>query len=121
MFNQVLANSRYDLPNPVVDRYFELAFDYAVGYLRDGDASRAGALDPVGELNLTLSKKVRRRAMSDHTADHPEVLEEMADAFFSFPEGALEYWPQVEDPQFAQGISLTVGAAGKTLPAPPAV
>jgi hypothetical protein len=40
IFEQVLANSRFDLPDPLVDRYFELAFDYAVGYLRDRSAPR---------------------------------------------------------------------------------
>lgn len=115
VFGQVLSSSRFDLPNDVVDRYFEFAFDYLVGYLRDRAASPAAELDPIGELNLRLAKKVRRRAMSDHTAEHPDVLEEMADAFFSFPQRPLEYWPQVEDPQFTRGISATVGAAGKTL------
>jgi hypothetical protein len=119
VFSQLLANSRFDLPNPVVDRYFEYAFDYIVGYLRDGGSARAAQLDPVGELNLRLAKKVRRRAMSDHTADHPEVLVEMADAFFPLPTEVLEYWPKVEDPQFSGGISATVGAAGRSLGRPP--
>jgi hypothetical protein len=119
MFGQVLSNSRFDLPAPVVDRYFELAFEYLVGYLRDRGSSPAGELDPVGDLNLRLAKKVRRRALSDHTVDHPEVLEEMASAFFDFPARPLEYWPQVEDPQFTAGISATVGVAGKSLGGPP--
>lgn len=115
IFGQVLANSRFDLPNPVVDRYFELSFEHLVGYLRDRGDSAAAAWDPVGELNLKLAKKVRRRAMSDHSADHPEVLAEMADAFFALPSAPLVYWPQIEDPEFASGISSEV-AAGRTLP-----
>jgi hypothetical protein len=43
--------------------------------------------------------------MSDHTADHPEVLAEMADAFFSLPTTPLVYWPQVTDPNFVEGVS----------------
>jgi hypothetical protein len=117
VFGQVLANSRFDLPNPLVDRYFELAFDYTVGYLRDRHASPAGDLDPVGDLNLRLAKKVRRRAMSDHTADHPEVLNEMADDFFPLPSAPLLYWPQLQDPHFAAGITASTAAA-RTL-APP--
>ena len=105
IFGQVLANSRFDLPNPLVDQYFELAFDYTVGYLRDREASVASQLDPVGDLNLRLAKKVRRRAMADHTADHPEVLREMADDFFPIPAGPLIYWPQLSDPDFAAGIT----------------
>jgi hypothetical protein len=115
VFGQVLANSRFDLPNPLVDRYFELAFENMVGYLRDRGDSPAAEMDPVGDLNLTLAKKVRRRAMSDHTADHPEVLEEMAEAFFPFPSGPLVFWPQLRDADFASGISSKI-AAGRTLP-----
>jgi len=114
VFGQVLANSRFDLPNPLVDRYFEHAFEHVVGYLRDRSESAAASLDPVGDFNLRLAKKVRRRAMSDHTADQPEVLEEMADAFFSFPPTPLLYWPQLEDPDFAAGVSSKI-AAGRTL------
>ena len=118
VFGQVLANSRFDLPNPVVDRYFELAFEAMVDYLRDRGDSSAAALDPVGDLNLRLAKKVRHRALSDHTADHPEVLAEMADAFFTLPSQPLVYWPQIIDPEFAAGISSKI-AAGRTLTAGP--
>ncbi len=116
VFGQVLANSRFDLPDPLVDRYFELAFDHTVGYLRDRGTSRAADLDPVGDLNLRLSKKVRRRAMSDHTADHPEVLNEMADEFFPFPSAPLIYWPQIDDADFAAGVS-SPHATAHSLPA----
>ncbi len=115
IFGQVLAASRFDLPAPEVDRYFEHAFENVVAYLRERDGSFAAEMDPVGELNLRLAKKVRRRALSDHTADHPEVLTEMADAFFGFPERPLVWWPQIRDPEFASGISSET-AAGRTLP-----
>jgi Zinc dependent phospholipase C len=117
VFGQVLAKSRFDLPNPLVDRYFEFAFDYTVGYLKDRHASLAAGMDPVGDLNLRLSKKVRRRAMSDHTADHPEVLREMADEFFPFPHGPIVYWPQIQDPDFAAGVT-SPRATARTLSAP---
>lgn len=123
VFGKVLAKSRFDLPNPIVDRYFEVAFDYTVGYLRDRHTSPAGDMDPVGELNLRLAKMVRRRAMSDHTADHHEVLNEMAEDFFPLPSGPLLYWPQLQDPDFAAGITssnsgqrlLAAPRAGKSL------
>ena len=105
VFGQVVAKSRFDLPDPVVDRYFELAFDQVVDYLNGRSNSGAAQLDPVGELNLKLAKKVRRRALSDHTVDHPEALAEMADAFFPFPDGPLRYWPEVSDPAFTAGLS----------------
>lgn len=117
VFSQVLANSRFDLPNTLVDRYFSLTFEHMVGYLRDRADSPAAALDPIGEVNLGLAKKVRRLAMSDQAADHPEVLEEMADAFFAIPSDPLIYWPQLTDPQFTGGVTSGIPAR-KTVPAP---
>jgi hypothetical protein len=116
VFERVLANSRFDLPDPTVDHYFELAFDHVVGYLRAGSSSFVGGLDPVGDLNLRLAKKVRRLALSDRTADHPEVLAAMADDFFPFPPGPRLFWPQVEDPAFAAGITARRGSQ-RALPA----
>ncbi len=105
IFERVLASSRFDLPDPTVDQYFSIVFDYVVGYLRDGPGAKAADLDPVGDLNLRLAKKVRRRALSDHTADRPEVLAEMAEEFFPLPTHPLVFWPEVTDPEFALGIT----------------
>lgn len=105
IFERVLAYSRFDLPDPLVDQYFEVAFDYLVGYLRDRGSSRAGRLDPVGDLNLRLAKKVRRRALADHAGEEPEALASMADEFFPVPDGPRLFWPQLEDAEFASGIT----------------
>lgn len=118
IFGQVLANSRFDLPAPIVDEYFELAFEHVIGYLRDRDGSPAALMDPVGDVNLRLAKMVRRRTMSDATANHPQALDEMADDFFALPSAPLVYWPQISDPEFASGISSET-AAGRTLQAGP--
>ena len=104
-FERVLAKSRFDLPDPLVDEYFEIAFDYIIGYLLQGGTSAAAALDPVGELSLRLAKKVRRLALADRTADHPEVLAEMADDFFPIGNEPRIYWPQIQDVDFAAGIT----------------
>jgi hypothetical protein len=98
-----------------VDHYSELAFEHIVGYMRHRATSPAGQMDPVGDLNLKLAKKVRRRTMSDHTANHTEVLAQMADGFFAMPTAPLRYSPQIENAEFASGIT-----AGRTIiPCPP--
>jgi len=88
IFEQVLAKSRFDLPDPVVDQYFELAFERVINYLDARADSDTAQMDPIGEVNLKLAKMVRRRALSDPATDHPDALIEMADAFFPFPEGS---------------------------------
>ena len=119
VFGQVLANSRFDLPDPTVDRYFELAFERVVGYLNHRGSSLAAEADPVGDLNLKLAKKVRRRSLSDHAGGEPEALFEMAEAFFPLPTDQSIYWPQILEPDFAAGItSWTAGR--RTLPPFPA-
>lgn len=105
IFERVLASSRFDLPDPTVDRYFAFAFDHVVAYLSERATSLPGSLDPVGDLNLRLAKKVRRVTLADRTADHPEVLAEMADDFFPMPVSPLRFWPEVEDRSFAEGIT----------------
>lgn len=93
VFDRVLQNSRFDLPDPWVTRYGQRSFDYVIDYLRDRGESRPGILDPVGELNLKLAKKARRRAMADPAHHEPERMLEMADDFFPMPAEPIKYSP----------------------------
>jgi hypothetical protein len=93
VFDRVLKSSRYDLPAERVETYLGLSFDFIVDYFSNRRTSRPRALDPVGALNLRIAKKLRRAGMAEGGRQAPEILEQMADRFFPFPEGPLLYWP----------------------------
>jgi hypothetical protein len=50
VFDRMLQNSRFDLPDDVVGRYMAISFDHIVGYLRDGPQARAASMDPMRAL-----------------------------------------------------------------------
>jgi hypothetical protein len=99
VFDRVLRNSRYSLPQERIEQYVGTSFDFIVDYLTHGSASRPRALDPVGALNLRIAKKLRRAGMAEGGAQDPQVLEGMADRFFPMPSGPLLYWPKAKPPE----------------------
>ncbi len=94
VFDQVLQRSRFDLPPEVVSVYHALSLEYVMDYLVSGAESRPAGLDPIGEVNLKLAKKVRRLALARDGAADPAHLRASADEFFPFPEEELLYWPR---------------------------
>ncbi len=106
VFEQVLKNSRFDLPDDLVEDYFALAFEYVVEYLAERDASAPAALDPVGDLNLRLAKKVRRLTMAGGGVDDPALLESTADEFFPLPSEPLLYSRVLSSPLTRLGSAL---------------
>lgn len=92
LFGTVLQNSRWTLADEEIEAYIVRTFDYVVDYLgRRGDAL-AARLDPIGDANLGLSKKIRRMALREGAWRSNAVLGNLADDFFPLPEVPFGYW-----------------------------
>jgi hypothetical protein len=92
VFERVVQRSRWDLPGPDVEAYLSLAFDLVVDYLIRRRDSVAARLDPTGDFNLQLAKKVRRLAIREGALRRADLLRELADDFFPLPSFGLDYW-----------------------------
>ncbi|HEX2205139.1 MAG TPA: zinc dependent phospholipase C family protein [Longimicrobium sp.] len=86
IFGNIVTRSRWELADSTVEGYLVRSFDYVVDYLSRRAGAIPAALDPIGERNLELSKKVRRLALRDGAWERPELLGEMADEFFPLPD-----------------------------------
>jgi hypothetical protein len=92
VFDRVLQNSRWVLTPLTIDAYTSRAFDFVVDYLLRGRDSLPAQLDPTGDFNLQLAKKVRRLALKEGILERDEILQEVADDFFPLPDRGLGYW-----------------------------
>ena len=92
IFDQVLQNSRWDLTDQTVAEYVSRAFDSVVDYLNRRREAVPAALDPVGDFNLQLAKKIRRLAMREGAWRDSSLLDELADDFFPLPAAPFGYW-----------------------------
>ena len=95
-FDRVLQNSRWDLSETTIKSYMSLAFDYVVDYLLRRRESLPASLDPIGDFNLGLAKKVRRMASRENAVDRPVILQTLADDFFPLPGARLGHWDRID-------------------------
>jgi hypothetical protein len=91
VFNTVLAKSRWTLSDDSIEAYVVRSFDYIIDYLNRREDAIAAVLDPVGDENLGLAKKIRRMTLREGSKSQ-RVLEEVADDFFPMPEVPFGFW-----------------------------
>ena len=92
VFERIIEKSRWDLHEDTIAAYVSLSFDFVVDYLLRRRASHAALLDPTGDFNLQLSKKIRRMALREQAADQAGSLTATADDFFPLPKPELGFW-----------------------------
>jgi hypothetical protein len=95
VFDRVLQKSRWDLTQATMHGYTSRAFDFLVDYLLRGRESWPAQLDPTGDFNLHLAKKVRRLALREGVVARGDVLVQLADDFFPLPDTGLHYWDRL--------------------------
>lgn len=108
VFERIIEKSRWDLTDDLIDTYVSLSFDFVVDYLRRRRGAHAALLDPTGDFNLQLSKKIRRMALREKAANLPPDLVETADDFFPLPSPDLGFW----DGRAAGSASADAGGVG---------
>lgn len=95
VFDRLIQSSRWDLTEETMEAYLSRAFEFVVDYLLHGRDSAPAGLDPVGDFNLHLAKKVRRLAIREGALYDAQVLHDMADDFFPLPTPTTTYWDEV--------------------------
>mgnify|MGYP001828293319 FL=1 len=109
LFDRILRKSRFDVPDEMVQRYVALAYDSIIDYLRNRHLSAPAGLDPIGDVNLRLAKKVRRMALAKGASSEPELLDEMAEEFFPWPEAPLVHWPRMREEELRTEVRRVRG------------
>lgn len=92
VFGTMLQSSRWGLEQDVIDGYVLRSFDYVIDYINRRGGAIAAGLDPIGEENLGLSKKIRRMALREDRIKNDTVLHGLADDFFPMPEVPFGHW-----------------------------
>ena len=99
IFQIMLENSRWDLPDEEVGDYLVRSFDFIVDFLNRVDRSEPFRLDPSGDERLRLAKRVRRSVLRARGRD-VERLESEARHHFGMPPSALDYATRIDGPLY---------------------
>lgn len=99
IFQIMLENSRWDLPDDEVGDYLVRSFNFIVDFLNRIDRSEAYRLDPSGDERLRLAKRVRRSVLRARGRD-VERLESEARHHFGMPPSALDYETRIDGPLY---------------------
>ena len=99
IFQIMLENSRWDLTEREVGEYLVRSFDYIIDFLNRVDHSEAYRLDPSGEDQLRLAKRVRRSVLRARGRDLDE-LANVAHRYFGMPPSALDFARRLEEPLY---------------------
>jgi hypothetical protein len=99
IFQVMLENSRWDLSEQEVAEYLVRSYDFIIDFLNHIDRSEAYRLDPSGEEQLRLAKRVRRRVLRATGRDLEELSSE-AERHFGLPRSGLDYARKLESPLY---------------------
>jgi hypothetical protein len=105
IFQIMLENSRWDLPDDEVGEYLVRSFDFIVDFLNRVDRSEPYLLDPSGDEQLRLAKRVRRSVLRARGRD-VERLESEARLHFGMPTSALDYARRIDEPLYLPNRSF---------------
>ncbi len=87
-------NSRWELPPHTVEQYLQRSFNYIVDLFHRIERSEPYALDPSGDQQLRLAKRVRREALRGGGEDQVRVE---AARLFGLPATELVYSDQLQE------------------------
>jgi hypothetical protein len=105
IFQLMKENSRWDLPEDEVEQYVTRSYDLIVDFLLRIDGSDAYKLDPSGDAQLRLAKRVRRTVL--RTGADVELLEE-ADRYFGMPPSPLRFASDLDAPLYLPNRSPSI-------------
>ena len=97
IFQLVKENSRWDIADDHIAGYVARSYDFVMDFLTRGEDSEPYRLDPSGDEQLRMAKRVRRSALRD--GGEPQVHEE-AERHFGLPASSLHYARSLAEPLY---------------------